>query len=150
MDTLKAYFLLHNMFFYTTTLNRLFYIFQIYTCVLLMEAFSWMFFCSIKETNRLITKRMSNIYLKVTIEEKWCRYSKLQFSKFKNFVSRSVFGKLNSHRYHRIFKFLVATQESDVWEKHCVWLFYLLFQFERNYDVGITNKELSLHLTNFE
>ena len=37
---------------------------------------------------------MSNIHLKVIIEKKWCRYSKLQFSKFKNFASRSVFGKL--------------------------------------------------------
>ena len=30
-----------------------------------------------KEINRLISKRMSNIYLKVTIEKKWCRYPKL-------------------------------------------------------------------------
>ena len=33
-----------------------------------------------KETNRLLSKGMSNIYLKVTIET----FSKLQFSGFKN------------------------------------------------------------------
>ena len=37
---------------------------------------------------------MLNIYLKVTIEKKGYRYPKLQFSKFKKFVSRSVFGEL--------------------------------------------------------
>ena len=34
--------------------------------------FQWMFFSSVKEINRLITKGMSNIYLKVTIEKNWC------------------------------------------------------------------------------
>ena len=47
-----------------------------------------MFFSSIQEINRLISKGMSIIYLKVTIE-------KLRFSKFKRFVSRSVFGELH-------------------------------------------------------
>ena len=46
-----------------------------------------MFFSSIKEINKLISKGMSNIYLKVT-------FSKLRFSKFKKFVSRLVFGQL--------------------------------------------------------
>ena len=80
-----------------------------------MDVFSWMFFSSIKEINRLMSKSMSNNYLKVTIEEKSRRCPKLQFSKFQNFVSRSVFGELNSHRYHKIFKFLVTTQNSDIW-----------------------------------
>ena len=31
-----------------------------------------MFFSSIKEINMLISKGMSNIYLKVTIEKNWC------------------------------------------------------------------------------
>ena len=40
--------------------------------------------------NRLLSKEMSNIYLKVTIEA----FSKLRFSGFKNVVTRSVFGEL--------------------------------------------------------
>ena len=58
-----------------------------------------MFFNSIKEINRLrkeinrlLRKGMSNIYLKVTIEKN--PFSKRQFSKFKNFATRSVFGDL--------------------------------------------------------
>ena len=43
-----------------------------------------------KEINRLLTKKMSNIYLKVTIET----FSKLLFYGFKKFVTRSVFGEL--------------------------------------------------------
>ena len=43
-----------------------------------------MFFSSIKEINRLISKRMSKIYLKGTIEKKMT-FSKLQFSEFKRF-----------------------------------------------------------------
>ena len=31
-----------------------------------------MFFSSIKEANKLISKGMSNIYLKVTIGKNWC------------------------------------------------------------------------------
>ena len=30
-----------------------------------------MFFSSVKEVNRLLSKEVSNIYLKVTIEKKW-------------------------------------------------------------------------------
>ena len=43
-------------------------------------------------------------------------------------------GSSNSHRYHWIFKLLVATSKSEIWEQSCVWLFYY-FNFERNYDV---------------
>ena len=73
---------------------------------------------------------MSNIYLKVTIET----FSKLRFSGFKKFVSRSVLGSSNSRRYHLILKLFVATSKSDVWEQSCVWLFYY-FNFEISYDV---------------
>ena len=38
--------------------------------------------------NRLLNQRISNIYLKVTIET----FSKLRFSEFKKFVTRSVLG----------------------------------------------------------
>ena len=55
-----------------------------------------MFFNSVKEINRLrkeisrlLSKGMSNICLKVTIET----FSKLRFSGFKKFVSMSVFGE---------------------------------------------------------
>ena len=40
----------------------------------------------------LITKRMSNLYLSYFCEK--VTYQKLRFSKFKKFVSRSVFGEL--------------------------------------------------------
>ena len=73
---------------------------------------------------------MSNIYLKVTIET----FSKLRFSGFKRFVTRSVLGSFNSHRYLGILKLLVATYKLDPWEQSCVWLFYY-FNFERSYDV---------------
>ena len=43
-----------------------------------------------KEINKLLSKGMSNIYLKATIET----FSKLRFSGFKNFFPRSVFGEL--------------------------------------------------------
>ena len=49
-----------------------------------------------KEINRLLSKGMSNIYLKVTIET----FSKLRFSGFKKFVTRSVLGSSNSRKYH--------------------------------------------------
>ena len=40
-----------------------------------------------KEMNRLLSKRMSNTYLKITIET----FTKLRFSEFKNFFTRLVF-----------------------------------------------------------
>ena len=43
-----------------------------------------------KEINRLLSEEMSNIYLKFTIDT----FSKLRFSGFKKFVTRSVFGEL--------------------------------------------------------
>ena len=49
-----------------------------------------------KEINRLLSKGMSNIYLKVTIET----FPNLRFSGFKKFVTRSVLASSNSRRYH--------------------------------------------------
>ena len=43
-----------------------------------------------KEINRLLSKRMSNIYLKVTIKT----FPKLRFPGFRKFVTKSVFGEL--------------------------------------------------------
>ena len=45
---------------------------------------------SLKEINRLLSKEMSNIYLKVTIEKKWGKI----FYVYKTFAYRSVFGEL--------------------------------------------------------
>ena len=49
-----------------------------------------------KEMNRLLSKGISNIYLKVTIET----FSKLRFFGFKKFVTSSVFVNANSRRYY--------------------------------------------------
>ena len=68
-----------------------------------------MFASSMKEMNRLISKGMSSIYLKVTIEKIW----KLWFCKFKFFFSKSDFGGLGA--------------------KLCVVFYY--FNFKRNCDV---------------
>ena len=65
-----------------------------------------MFFSSIKEINWLISKGMSNIYLKVTIE----------------LLKTSLSLKK------------IRLWEWEVWEKKCERLFYY-FNFERNYDV---------------
>ena len=65
--------------------------------------------------NRLLSKRMSNIYFKVTIET----FSKLLFSGFKNITQFS-----NS---------LMKLRNPRSWSK-TVWLFYY-FNFERNNNV---------------
>ena len=67
-----------------------------------------MFFNSIKGINRLISKGMTNIYLKVTIEKK-LTFSKLRFSKFKIVVSRSVFGELKLMQISLNFELFVTT-----------------------------------------
>ena len=46
-----------------------------------------------KEINRLLSKGMSNIFLKVTIET----FSKLRFSEFKNFFHRVSFWGTPTH-----------------------------------------------------
>ena len=78
---------------------------------------------------------MPNIYLKVTIEKnmKKLTFSKIRFSMFNKFVTRSVLGSSNSRRCW-ILKLLVATKKLEVWEQNCAWLF-CYFNFERNYNV---------------
>ena len=44
---------------------------QLWVGCFIIWYFWWMFFSSIKEINRLTSKGMSNIYLKVTIEKNW-------------------------------------------------------------------------------
>ena len=48
-----------------------------------------------KEINRLLSKGMSNIYLKVIIET----FSKLRFPGFKNLSPGQLLGSSNSRRY---------------------------------------------------
>ena len=58
---------------------------------------------------RLISKWMSNIYLKVTIEKKWLRYPKLQLLKFKKILSLGQLRRVPTHADIRSFKHFVAT-----------------------------------------
>ena len=52
-----------------------------------------------KEINRLLSRGMLNIYLKVFIVEK-LTFSKLQFSRLKNLSPGEFFVNSNSRRYH--------------------------------------------------
>ena len=61
-----------------------------------------------KEINKLLSKNMSKIYLKVTIEEKW-HTQNLDFPSLKSFRTGKFLGSSNSRRYHWIFKLLVTT-----------------------------------------
>ena len=58
-----------------------------------------MFFILVKETNSLISKGMSNINLKVTIE-KDCYSQNFDFLSLKNLSAGQFLGCSNSHRYH--------------------------------------------------
>ena len=88
--------------------------------------FLMMFFSSIKEINRLISKGMSNIYYweKLT-------FSKLRFSTFKKFVSTLWKAPITQLW---ILILLVAIYKSEVWEQNYV-EFFCCFNFERNYDL---------------
>ena len=74
-----------------------------------------MFFNSIKEIdglrkeiNRLLSKGMPNIYLKVASEKKW-RTQNFDFKSLKSSSPGQFLGSSNWRRYHWIFKLLVAT-----------------------------------------
>ena len=54
-----------------------------------------MFFSSIKGTNRLISKEMSNTYLKVTIEKNWASET-FRFLNLKNMFLGQFLGRSNS------------------------------------------------------
>ena len=56
-----------------------------------------MFFSSIKEIERLISKRMSNTYLKVTIEKKW-RTKNFDFLSLKSSSLGKFLRSSNSHQ----------------------------------------------------
>ena len=74
-----------------------------------------MFFNSVKEINRLrkginrlLSKGISNIYLKFTIEKKWGTQI-FDFRSLKSFSPGQFLGSSNLHRYNWTFKLLVAT-----------------------------------------
>ena len=85
-----------------------------------------------KGINRLLSKSLSNIFLKVTIEKNW-RSQNFDFLSLRNLSPGQFLGSSNSRRYHWTSKLLVATEKSEVWEWNC-WLFYY-FNFKRNYDI---------------
>ena len=87
---------------------------------------------TLQATLRVIKKRNVKYLSKSYYWEK-LTFSRLRFSKFKKFVSRSNFGELQLTQISLNFKLLVSTYESEVWKQNCVWLFYY-FNFERNYD----------------
>ena len=81
--------------------------------------------------NRLISKTITNNYVKLTTEK--LTFSKLPFSKFKKFVSRSVFEELQLMQISMSFKTSCCNSKFRVGKK-CFWLLYY-FSFEWNYDV---------------
>ena len=78
---------------------------------------------------------MSNIYLKVAVET----FSKLRFSEFKKFVTRSVFWGFQLTQVLLNFKTSCCNLKLSDLGAICVWLFYY-FNFERNYD-ALKDKE---------
>ena len=76
----------------------------------------------------LLSKGMANIYLKVTTET----FSKLRFSGFKKFVTRSVFSELQFTKISLNFK--TSCCNLKIRGLGAKRLFYY-FNFERNYDV---------------
>ena len=86
-----------------------------------------------KEINRLLSKEVSNIYSKVTIEEKNWRSQNFHFQGLKNLQPCQFWGA-PSHKYIIAFEnFLLQLKIRRVEPKLCVWLFYY-FYFYRNYD----------------
>ena len=92
-----------------------------------------MLFSSIKEINKLISKWMSNIHLKVTIAKNWLSQN-FDFLSLKSLTLGHFLGSSDSCRYHWILKLLVATWNSEVWEQNWILLFSYI-NFKRNYDV---------------
>ena len=67
-----------------------------------------MFFSSMKGTNRLISKEMSNIYLKATVEKNRLSQN-LDFLSLKNLFPGQFFGSSNLGSYYWILKLPIAT-----------------------------------------
>ena len=65
-----------------------------------------------KEINMLLSKRMSNIYLKRTAEKNW-HSQNFDCLSLKNLSPIQFLGSSKSCRYHWILKLLVATWKSE-------------------------------------
>ena len=91
-------------------------------------------FSLIKETNRLLSTGMSNIYLKVTIEKKWPTQN-FDFLSLKSSSSGQLLGSSNWRRYITEFSNLLLQLKIKRSVSKSVWAFLLLL-FERNYDVS--------------
>ena len=71
-------------------------------------------FSSVKGINRLISKGMSNISLKVTIEKNW-RSQNFNFLSLKNLYPGQFLGSSNLSRYHWISEFLFKLKNQRSW-----------------------------------
>ena len=95
-----------------------------------------------KEIDRLLSKGISKIYLKVTIET----FSNFLLSWFKKFVTRSVFGEFQLTQMSLKFKSSCSNLKiRGTWEQNYVWLFYY-FNFERS--CGILTSKIPCTLLN--
>ena len=90
-----------------------------------------MFFSSIKEINRLISKGMSNVYSKVTIEKNWL-YQNFNFLSLRVYLQVSFWGAAAHAGITEFSSFLLQLKNQRSGSK-TVWLFHY-FDFERNYD----------------
>ena len=81
-----------------------------------------MFFNSVKEINRLLSKGMTNIYLKVTIKKNW-RSQNFDFLSLENLSQGQFLGSSNSGRFHWTLKLLVAFLKLEVSQSvyACCW-----------------------------
>ena len=102
-----------------------------------------MFFNSVNEINRLLSKEMSNIYLKVTIEEKNWRSQNFDFLSLKNLSSCQFWGAPTHADIIEFYTFLLQFK-NQVWEQNHLWFFYY-YLFERNYD-ALKSKRLCILL----
>ena len=76
-----------------------------------------------KEINRLLSKGITNIYLKNTIEKKKPTQN-FVFKSLKRLSPGQFLWSSNSRRYHWIVKLLAATSKSEVWKQNVACPFY--------------------------
>ena len=87
-----------------------------------------MFFNSVKEINGLLSKRMSDIYLKATIEKNW-RSQNFDFLSLKNLSP--VFGKLQLTQILPEFSNLLFQLKNQRSGSKTVCSFYILLVLKR-------------------
>ena len=107
-----------------------------------------MFFNSVKEINRLLSKGMTNIYLKVTIKKNW-RSQNLDFLSLGNLSRGQFLGSSNSGRFHWTLKLLAAFLKLEV--SQSVYAFcWTKINFNKNEtESEMENPAYSLGETNF-